>query len=69
MCEDLKKVGTGELRTVDPSRDHEINKRDMYGLTALDYANGGGVEEYINIIKEIHPNAKTGTELGNISGP
>ena len=69
MCEDLK-VGrnafTGEIRIGHPSRDDEINKRDMYGLTALDYANGGGVEEYINLIKEIHPNAKTGTELGNI---
>lgn len=65
MCEDLK-VGTGESRTGHPSRDDEINKRDMYGLTALDYANGGRVEDYIDLIKEIHPNAKTGTELGNI---
>ena len=72
MCEDLK-VGrnslTGELRIGHPSRVDEINKRDMWGLTALDYAHGADVEEYINIIKEIHPNAKTGTELGNIDNP
>ena len=68
MCEDMK-VGTGELRPGHPSRVEEINKRDMYGLTALDYAHGGGVEQYIDIIKEIHPNAKRGSEIGDISDP
>ena len=72
MCEDLK-VGrdfiTGVLRTGHRSRAEEINKRDMFGLTALDYAEAAGVQEYIDIIKQIHPNAKNGRDFGNISDP
>lgn len=72
MCEDLK-VGkdalTGVLRTGHRSRAEEINKRDMFGLTALDYAEAAGVQEYIDIIKEIHSNAKNGRDFGNISDP
>jgi ankyrin repeat protein len=72
MCEDLK-VGkdalTGMLRTGHRSRAEEINKRDMFGLTALDYAEAAGVQEYIDIIKQIHPNAKNGRDFGNISDP
>ena len=72
MCEDLK-VGrdfiTGVLRTATVPRAEEINKRDMFGLTALDYAEAAGVQEYIDIIKQIHPNAKNGRDFGNISDP
>ena len=32
----------------------------MFGLTALDYAEASGVQEYIDIIKQIHPNAMEG---------
>jgi ankyrin repeat protein len=72
MCEDLKVARdalTGVVRTGHRSRAEEINKRDMYGLTALDYAEAAGVQEYIDIIKEIHPNAKNGRDFGNISDP
>ena len=72
MCEDLK-VGrdfiTGVLRTATVPRAEEINKRDMFGLTALDYAEASGVQEYIDIIKQIHPNAKMEEDFGNISDP
>lgn len=57
MCIDFSKINGVETTTP------FIDYRDKYGLTILDYAEASGVQQYVDIIKEIYPDAKRGTEL------